>query len=134
MSYSCIQIKRNQAKRFSQWESFFLYITFIWLSKQKKAVWQMSRYHSVHVGSLSGLSYICIFTCLLYLLFIYRLLILILNDVYITLLLEKVKYLCSEDKLVIISKMEFYIFKRKKNTLRPFIKFEFQALVRWVNN
>lgn len=134
MSYSCIQIKRNQAKCFSQWESFFLYITFIWLSKQKKAVWQMSRYHSVHVGSLSGLSYICIFTCLLYLLFIYRLLILILNDVYITLLLEKVKYLCSEDKLVIISKMEFYIFKRKKNTLRPFIKFEFQALVRWVNN
>lgn len=134
MSYSCIQIKRNQAKRFSQWESFFLYITFSWLSKQKKAVWQMSRYHSVHVGSLSGLSYICIFTCLLYLLFIYRLLILILNDVYITLLLEKVKYLCSEDKLVIISKMEFYIFKRKKNALRPFIKFEFQALVRWVNN
>lgn len=60
MSYNCIQIKRNQAKHLSQWAAFLLYITFNWLSKQKKTVWQMSKYHSVHVSSLSGLPYICI--------------------------------------------------------------------------
>lgn len=46
------RVKETRQGSLSSKESS-LYITFSWLSKQKKTAWQMSKYHSVYVGSLS---------------------------------------------------------------------------------